>query len=411
MRGRFYQRIDSNLNDFQTTAGDTLSVGDNGDGQLIVSGGDARGAFSGLWDQNPGLFMLQGEAPGSENVAAVPANADGTLQLSGGNPPGDLPPAVTVVDGRIWPFLGLWESTAFYGSATEAHQSPWLLQIGSAGSGAAAFVDELAETSAPGSYSSSTHLFQTSGPQSGFPVPVYGVDPNDNNRLWGLPEAPEDLPDTFLVGNEVWRFAGVDANGAALYQGYYGGQVLAVDAPDADGLRLVSVTDPVHGNTNGTLNDVRGSVRLRDGRMAYSGDFDGDRVNPVFNQANLYTIAADVDITGNVLSFGALSGDAAVAGVTWQFVDDGSTATLHNALGRPQAQWVWSRAGQGAAQPPLAVMKLDASSRLTLYDPNSGAAGVVLNPAENGVSTLRGVLRVRPGGDIGMGEFTAGGEP
>ncbi len=56
-------------------------------------------------------------------------------------------------------------------------------------------------------------------------------------------------------------------------------------------------------------------------------------------------------------------------------------------------------------------MKLDATHKLTLYDsPATGQtqnAGVVLDPTPGGVSTIRGVLRVRPGGDIDMGEFTA----
>lgn len=80
-------------------------------------------------------------------------------------------------------------------------------------------------------------------------------------------------------------------------------------------------------------------------------------------------------------------------------------------MARPQAQWLWARAASSSGQNTLPVMKLDATHKLTLYDsPANGQpqkAGVELDPKEGGVSTLRGVLRVRPGGDIDMGEFTA----
>ena len=178
------------------------------------------------------------------------------------------------------------------------------------------------------------------------------------------------------------------------------------------------MTDPVQGNTQGTLNDVRGSVRMRDGRMAYSGSFDGTQINPTLNDSNLQTINADLDITGSIISFGALSQSTATAGVTLQFADipganNSLTASLFNTLSRPQAQWVWARATDTSTQTTQAVMKLGTGGVLTLYDPASSGqtSGVVLDPAEDGVSTLRGVLRVRPGGDIGMGEFAEGGEP
>ncbi|MCF7785889.1 MAG: hypothetical protein K9N47_07190 [Prosthecobacter sp.] len=429
VRGRFYTRTAPETNTFQATAdaggGDaaTLSLTDNGDGTLAISGTDATGTYSGNYSGSQGLFLLQ-DAQGAV-LPAVPANVDGTLQLAGESAPTDLPPAVTVVDGRIWVYWGTETddtlpaaTAAYYGSALHADTSAWVLKLRLDGSGTVTYTDYITAASTTGSYSTTAHLFQTSAPGSGFPVPVYGVDPNDNHALWSLPQAPEGLPATFLVGGQVWRYTGTDENGTALYQGYYQGQQLSLDAADANGLRLVNVTDPVQGNTLGTLNDVRGSVRLRDGRMAYSGSFDGTQVNPTLNANNLQTIDADLDITGNVVTFGALSQSAATAGVTMQFADmqgtDTSyTASLFNILSRPQAQWQWARAADSSAQSTLPVMQLGTGGALTLFDPagNGAISGVVLDPAEDGVSTIRGVLRVRPGGDISMGEFQEGGEP
>ena len=187
---------------------------------------------------------------------------------------------------------------------------------------------------------------------------------------------------------------------------------MTVDAPDANGQQLVIVSDSINGSTTGVFNSARGSARLRDGEVVYSGNNTGSLVNLANSTApKLQTIAADLDITGNVISFGALQGDAEAAGVTLQFTDDGSIGTLTSALGRPLAQWVWSRADPSSLEAPaLPVMKLDKDSGLMLYDQAlSGGSppGVTLNPKSNGVSSISGVLRVRPGGDIPMGNYTA----
>jgi len=88
--------------------------------------------------------------------------------------------------------------------------------------------DYLAGSTTTGSYSTSTHLFQT-GLENSLPMPIYGVDPTASHALWGL-TAPESGPATFLVGGNVWRFIGEDGNGGALYQGYYSGQQLTLGA-------------------------------------------------------------------------------------------------------------------------------------------------------------------------------------
>ncbi|HBJ84582.1 MAG TPA: hypothetical protein DDZ88_12070 [Verrucomicrobiales bacterium] len=429
VRGRLYARLSPDSSTFQSSGGHALSVGSpDGGTTLEMNGADAAGSFSGSFLGAPAGILFIHDHQNQPMVPVIAANNDGSLQLSGEVPFESLPPALMVSGRGIWQHLGTLPdggtgNVAWYGNALgisgedPAQGGGQLLGIHlDSGAAVVMLMDYLASSTATGSYSTTTHLFQT-GVENSLPMPIYGVDPTANHALWGMSQPPEGLPDTFLVGNDVWRFTGADGNGAR-YQGYYTGQEMVIGVAGEDGLRLVSITDPVHGNTSGTLNDLRGSVRLRDGRMAYSGNFEGDRLNPVFNQNNLHTIAADLDITGNFLSFGALNQDAAVAGVTWQFADDYhpttgvGAATLYNALGRPRAQWVWSRAADSnAALPPLPVMKLDAAHKLTLHDPVSGAAGVVLNPAEDGVSKIRGVLRVRPGGDIDMGEFTAGGQP
>jgi hypothetical protein len=187
-----------------------------------------------------------------------------------------------------------------------------------------------------------------------------------------------------------------------------------VSPPDTEGRLKIGLSDPVRGEVDaqGFLSDIRGSARLRSGTMVYSGNFEGVRVNTVAPEAALYTITADLDVIGNVISFGSLSDDPATAGAALQFLDDGETATLASSLGRPAAQWWWYRAGinNTPAQP---AMGLDAGNRLKLADPQEPAAsGVVLDPAVDGVSRFQGAVTVdgvliltTPAGGISMGEF------
>jgi hypothetical protein len=278
--------------------------------------------------------------------------------------------------------------------------------------GAVTLVNYLARTSVSGTYSTQTHLFQT-GASGGLPMPIWAVDPGANNALWNLPTMSAGTPATFIVGNAVWHYTGTNGSGTALYQGYYTGQTLALAATGSDGLQIVTLTDPAQNGgspVTGTFNSVRGDVRLRNGSVAYAGNSNGTPLDPVLNTSSLQTIQADLDITGNIVSFGALQVDTAVAGVTLQFVDDGTTATLHTALGRPQAQWVWSRAASNGTFTALPAMKLDMTNGLTLYDQTLASGSppsVTISPKSNGVSSISGVLRVRPGGDIPMGAYNA----
>lgn len=422
LRGEFYVRTGAESNDFaSTTAGShVLTLGSNDEGaNITVTGSDSVGSYSGSFTSGQlGVFAIQ-DHNAAATVAVIPANADGTLLLSGETPPQDMPPGVMVVDGRIWMFVGTAvedthpsTNAAYYGSTATANSSPWLLKLRTDGSGTVTYTDYTTATSAPGTYSSQTHLFQTSGPGSGFPVPVYGVEGGDH-PLWGLLDPETGLPDTFLVHGEVWHYAGVDTNGGAVYQGYYSGQQLVIGTAGTNGQRLATVTDPVHGNTQGTLNDVRGSVRLQDSTVAYSGNFEGERLNPTFNQSNLHTIAADLDITGNIVSFGSLLGDGAVAGVTMQFADNGTTATLQSALSRQQAQWIWSRAATANTfQPTVApVMKLEYDGSLHLYSPNhsTGGPSIVLTPNSSGTSRISSQLEVSEDVQL-LSDLSVGGD-
>jgi hypothetical protein len=440
VRGEFYTNSAAAPTSYVSSANAGHSLTFSGSsGVWTLQGADGSGHFDGQLSGIDPVGILLVQAVDASNtpladaapVPVIPANADGTLHLDSAGPGGGMPPAVRDKDGHILVYLGSAvedtnsaTSAAYYGCATVSALTPWLLKLRTDGSGTATYTDYSTATSTAsasstaGSYSIQTHLFQTGAPGSGFPMPVYGVDPNANFALWGLtqPDAATGLPATFLVNGAAWRYTGTAPDGTTTYQGYYTHQQMAVSVPDAvTGLRTLTVTDPVAqgsgGPTQGILSNVRGSAVLSDGGEVVSGNFNGQQINPTLNQNNLQTLAGDLDITGNVVTFGALTGGSATAGVALQFQDISSsgslTASLSSILSRPLAQWQWTRAAAaGSGGPPtLPVMQLDASSKLTLYDHSSGNAGVVLDPTPNGVSTIRGVLRVRPGGDIDMGEF------
>ncbi|MDB6004668.1 MAG: hypothetical protein JWR15_1655 [Prosthecobacter sp.] len=201
-------------------------------------------------------------------------------------------------------------------------------------------------------------------------------------------------PATLMIGSNLWRYTGQGANNVSLYQGMTTGQQLTLGAPDpnnADGNRSVIITAPITNAVvaTGTFNDVRGSARLSDGSELYSGNTAGERLNPALNESNLHTIAADLDITGNVITFGSLNGNAAMAGATLHFQDVADTASLYSILARPQAQWIWSRTVDSSGQTTVPVMKLDTTHNLMLYDPTDpSSATVKLSPNTGAVSEL-----------------------
>lgn len=418
-RGRFYQRTGSSYTSGAAIISFTWTDSDS----IVLTGSGDAGSLTGSYDLgSAGLFTL---SEGSIPVPACPANADGTLILAASPTPENFPPAVMITGLGIWTFLGTAADegdpsflAAYYGNAVTAHvaeDNHCLLRIRLDGS--VTLCDYDSETHLLGQYKPVPHLFVTNITDS-LPMPIYGVDPLQNFALWDLVQPPTGLPDTFLVHGEIWRYSGTDANGNALYDGYYTGQQLSLAPPGTDGLRLVAVTDPIHGDTLGTLNDVRGSVRMRDGSVVYSGSSQGVRINPTLDENNLHTIAADLDITGNVLTFGALTNDAAVAGLTMQFSDSNNVASLGFALGRSAADWSWYHASANPDASAVPMMNLDSGNKLTLYNPaNPEQAGITLDPSAGGMSTIRGDLQVHgairflPAGDLDMGPFTNGAQP
>jgi hypothetical protein len=430
-RGEFYLRTASTALTYQSAAGKTITLGGNVDAPTL-SGQDAEGGtFGGAFDREPlGVFLVQAVDVANQPIAPVPvlaANADGSLHLSWQGPGGDMPPAVRDQAGHILVYLGSAvedtnsaTSAAYYGCATVSDQTPWLMKLRTDGSGIATYTDYSTATSTTGSYNTTTHLFQTGAPGSGFPMPVYGVDPNANFALWGLTQPSAGLPATFMVRGQPWRLASYDSTSdTATYQGFYAGQQMSLAKADANGQRLVTLTDPVYNataadpfqTTEGTLSNARDSVRLRDGTLALSGTDQGQQAAVQLpDDYKLQTIAADLDIVGNNISFGILQGDASVAGALFQFADDSSKASLHSILSRPLTEWLWWRTEDIDANTLRPVMQLDAGQRLKLYQPSdSTTPAIVLDPA--GTSSFKGPVRVPQSGDIPMGAYQVGDPP
>ena len=103
----------------------------------------------------------------------------------------------------------------------------------------------------------------------------------------------------------------------------------------------------------------------------------------------------DVDITGNIVTFGALVGQSApnsvlpISGVTLQFSDISNAAKLDNILSRSQASWQWSRADSTISS-AVPVMKLDSAGGLSLLNPANPTADatVKIDPRPGYISIL-----------------------
>jgi hypothetical protein len=191
---------------------------------------------------------------------------------------------------------------------------------------------------------------------------------------------------------------------------------MSLGAADASGERRVTLTDPIYNRgsqaaTQGSLNSQRRSALLRDGTLVLSGTQSGQQdVVQHEDDYKLQTIAADLDIVGNNLSFGILNGDASRAGALFNFGDDSSMASLHSILSRPLAQWAWWKAEGLDADSLRKVMWLDGYHRLKLFQAGDYATpAIVLDPA--GTSSFRGPVRVPQSGDIPMGAYQEGDPP
>jgi len=420
----------------------TLSVvSQSSDWLVTLIEADAMPVNQGGMANNSGKVFLLAPLNGGAgpSLPAYAAQTDGTPFAV--NDVSDLPAIVQVYgfadanNGRLLYLGTATEDTAegalaaYYGN----DGSPCLLKI-RVGAGSPAPVtlsDYAANTHQTGIYHVASHLFQADAqdaPALQLPLRVYAVENSQGNyAMWLLARptgnaAGSDLPPSFIVRGQPWWFAGI-ANNVATYLGYYEGQTMVLGAPvsmpDGTTARPVSLTDPVHnaGNpsplaaTEGTLSNLRGSVRLRDGTLVLSGDQTGQQaVVTVQDEFKLHTIAADLDLVGNNLSFGILQGDASLAGALFQFADDSATAGLHSILSRSQAQWGWWKAegtDAGALRP---VMWLGSDHRLSLYKAGAYAApAIVLDPA--GTSSFKGPVRVPKSGDIPMGIYQEGDPP
>ena len=400
---------------------------------FAVSGEDSQGDFEGDFPAAENLAVVEtlDETPSPVLLLTLGVNDEGyfPIQPAAGCAPG-LPPAVAI-QNDVYSYVGMAAlasgsgQSSIYVKSTNLGLAPVLaIHAGEdAVLPATMFNSELAQPRT-GTYNTASYLFQTSTVQAEqLPTPMFSADSLHNHIILLSGAPPEGLPPSFIVrGTEAWWYAGMDGD-QAVYTGFYYNQQLTVAPEDSAGQRRVDLTEVINNETVetfGVLNDVRGSVRMRDGTVVYSGNFQGSMINPELADNRLHTIEADLDITGNVLSFGALQGDAAVAGVTLQFFDHEGTATLASALGRHNAEWLWFRAGDAATSPAEPMMKLDTLNRLTLHDPAqpSGLAGIILDPSPAGTSVFRGsvnvqgVLRVNPAGDLPMAaEFQNGPMP
>lgn len=417
LKGEFYPKS-SAANTYTSATGGTLTLG----GSVNFPTLSGNGFSNAPYPKDPGgIFILQDNNE-QATIPALISNSDGSLHLSWTAPPAGLPPAV-LVDSEPWSFLGVaaedtapGESAAYYGAAQGAQNTTALLKIRTGSSGTVTITDYSTAVSTTGSYNTATRLFQTSGPGSGFPMPVYAVDPMMNHALWRhTPDTGSGLPQSFVIEGQPWWYAGLDSSGNALYQGYYTGQQIRITPTTG----VVSMTDPI-GNSAlsnpsaavaGSFLAERRSIRLADGTVIVSGNDQGvtTPVTPEYDY-QVHTIAADLDVVGNNLSFGVLPDDASIAGAVFHFSGDASTATLHSILSKSQARWGWWKAGATASAASSPVMWLDELHKLKLYPSSSATTpGIVLDPA--GPSSFKNGLRVPPGGDISMGAYQEGTAP
>ncbi len=456
VRGRIYVRDESDAHAYEDAAegsSGSFTLAETGPTGVWIAGEDSSGAFAGPLPAEAGVFLIQDDAD-AWVVPAVTAESAVLLHAPVAGPPEplNLPHAIRW-QNAVFTYLGTaaedtasGHDAAYYGVISvpsPGHCTELVkirLELDGQGLAVVTHTRYLASGGTPlgsttGWYDPATHLFHKNSPyspdpQSGFPKPFNAVLPGANHIFW-REQAPSGsgLPPSFIVRGEAWWFAGMEG-GNALYHGYDLGQVITIAPPDpeAGGNRLVTLQEwvqnpndpgapPIQTTTQGTLSAQRGSVRLRDGTLAFRGDESGAQ-DMVAHQDDyrLHTIAADLDLLGNHFSFGLLNGDASLAGVLFQFSDDSNAATLHNALSRPLAQWRWWKSGTTPGAPLQPVMRLDTEHQLRIHSPTAATQetpqpGILLNPEAGGASSLPGTLRVRPGGDLSMGQYTTGGQP
>jgi hypothetical protein len=441
------------------------------DGQTwLIDGQDGLGHFSGEF-QSSVAFLIQNHL-GQLKVPVLRVSSTGFTHLDAGTTlPNGLPAAVLVPsepevveagavgetegtttsandEGFVFRFAGVADSLT--GDGTHAaryvkidengHLRKFLeVALGESDFRAAAlfrFEPNQVVQKVGGYFNTKTLLFyRANTDDNAFPLLVKPLLPESSHAFWRLVHNDGGLPPTYVIRGQGWYYAGHETDPAFpgqmihLFHGPVRGQVMRVYPAVDQQSRLVRLVDPTSGaisqETIGSVNPVRQSVTFRDGTVAFRGDDNGihQRVE-MEEQLNVHTIHGDLDLLGNHLSFGLLSDDAGLAGGLFRFTDrtnngillGQAVAGLESTLGRSLAEWGWSKASAQQGQPAQRVMLLAPDHKLHLSDPvrstpTEPRPGLTLDPKSGGTSSIPGVLRVRPGGDLSMGQFQAGGEP
>lgn len=110
------------------------------------------------------------------------------------------------------------------------------------------------------------------------------------------------------------------------------------------------------------------------------------------------TVEGDTDIQGDALSLGTRSDSSVTPGLSLLY-DDATNPTIYFGATRELATWVWQ-------SDVHAQFKVDGANTLTLFNPTTHVAGIVLNPA--GTSTVAGGFTVNGVMSVPSGVFTGG---
>ena len=86
------------------------------------------------------------------------------------------------------------------------------------------------------------------------------------------------------------------------------------------------------------------------------------------------SVTGDTDLGGNTLSFGTRTDSATTPGLSLLY-SDGTVPTIYFNATRPTANWLWQ------SNTSTTQMQLDATNTLSLVNPATGLATIILNPA------------------------------
>lgn len=288
------------------------------------------------------VFMVPGHDLRACTADLNPVAAVGTPQFG---------PAMILVEGVVWPFLG-----AVADDALEVHADFY----GGMNVGQVIRVDSEKHVSGAHTGVYEGGVFVVSGGTDlralnayGEQIPVTGTPVNGH-------------PSVLRIGGLHWGYLG-SHNDIDYYAAALGGQRLTIDASGN-----VAYSDRPHNVSGATGTYANGQYTVTSGGTNF----------------NAGTIGGDLDVLGNVVSFGTLKGNSQTAGVTLQFSDDGFRASLQNSLSRAQTQWLWSRATSTSSLSPHPVMRLDSASGLSLENvSNNGIpTSIQINPSVSSIT-------------------------